>query len=87
MAPHMECREEKLIKYLMKLLILLKSMNLLTPLLSDILSGMYVRLAFSVAAHLKPEILIVDEVLAVGDADFQGRCLRKMKRYPVKEEL
>ena len=42
-------------------------------------SGMYVRLAFSVAAHLKPEILIVDEVLAVGDADFQGRCLRKMK--------
>ena len=42
-------------------------------------SGMYVRLAFSVAAHLKPEVLIVDEVLAVGDADFQGRCLRKMK--------
>lgn len=42
-------------------------------------SGMYVRLAFSVAAHLTPEILIVDEVLAVGDAEFQQRCLRKMK--------
>jgi len=42
-------------------------------------SGMYVRLAFAVAAHLKPEILIVDEVLAVGDADFQKKCLGKMK--------
>jgi lipopolysaccharide transport system ATP-binding protein len=42
-------------------------------------SGMYVRLAFSVAAHLDPEILIVDEVLAVGDAEFQARCLGKMK--------
>lgn len=42
-------------------------------------SGMYVRLAFSVAAHLTPEILIVDEVLAVGDAEFQQKCLRKMK--------
>lgn len=41
-------------------------------------SGMYVRLAFAVAAHLEPEILIVDEVLAVGDAEFQERCLRKM---------
>lgn len=41
-------------------------------------SGMYVRLAFAVAAHLEPEILIVDEVLAVGDADFQKRCLGKM---------
>ena len=41
-------------------------------------SGMYTRLAFSVAAHLEPEILIVDEVLAVGDADFQARCLGKM---------
>lgn len=41
-------------------------------------SGMYVRLAFSVAAHLEPEILIVDEVLAVGDAEFQKRCLGKM---------
>src|SRR5262245_41482561 len=39
---------------------------------------MYVRLAFSVAAHLEPEILVVDEVLAVGDADFQKKCLGKM---------
>jgi lipopolysaccharide transport system ATP-binding protein len=42
-------------------------------------SGMYVRLAFAVAAHLEPEILIVDEVLAVGDAQFQEKCLGKMK--------
>ena len=41
-------------------------------------SGMYVKLAFSVAAHLEPEILVVDEVLAVGDADFQRKCLGKM---------
>lgn len=41
-------------------------------------SGMYVRLAFAVAAHLEPEILIVDEVLAVGDVDFQRKCLNKM---------
>lgn len=42
-------------------------------------SGMYVRLAFAVAAHLEPEILIVDEVLAVGDAQFQNKCLGKMQ--------
>jgi len=42
-------------------------------------SGMYVRLAFSVAAHLEPEILIVDEVLAVGDIEFQKKCLGKIK--------
>jgi lipopolysaccharide transport system ATP-binding protein len=42
-------------------------------------SGMYVRLAFAVAAHLEPEILLVDEVLAVGDAEFQQRCLGKMR--------
>ena len=42
-------------------------------------SGMYVRLAFAVAAHLEPEILLVDEVLAVGDAEFQKKCLGKMK--------
>ncbi len=41
-------------------------------------SGMYVRLAFAVAAHLEPEILVVDEVLAVGDAEFQKKCLNKM---------
>ena len=48
-------------------------------------SGMYVRLAFSVAAHLEPEILIVDEVLAVGDAEFQKKCLGKMKDVSTNE--
>jgi len=48
-------------------------------------SGMYVRLAFAVAAHLEPEILVVDEVLAVGDADFQKKCLRKMKDVSINE--
>src|SRR5204862_4952848 len=43
-------------------------------------SGMYVRLAFAVAAHLEPEILVVDEVLAVGDAEFQQKCLGKMEQ-------
>lgn len=42
-------------------------------------SGMYVRLAFAVAAHLEPEILVIDEVLAVGDAEFQRKCLGKMQ--------
>ena len=44
-------------------------------------SGMYVRLAFAVAAHLEPEILVVDEVLAVGDAEFQRKCLGKMDEF------
>lgn len=48
-------------------------------------SGMYVRLAFAVAAHLEPEILIADEVLAVGDAQFQKKCLGKMRDVSVKE--
>ena len=48
-------------------------------------SGMYVRLAFAVAAHLEPEILIVDEVLAVGDAEFQKKCLGKMRRSLAQE--
>jgi lipopolysaccharide transport system ATP-binding protein len=48
-------------------------------------SGMYVRLAFSVAAHLDPEILIVDEVLAVGDATFQKKCLGKMEDVAVQK--
>jgi lipopolysaccharide transport system ATP-binding protein len=48
-------------------------------------SGMYVRLAFGVAAHLEPEILIVDEVLAVGDAEFQKKALGKMKDVSGKE--
>ncbi|MFZ1321195.1 MAG: ABC transporter ATP-binding protein [Ignavibacteria bacterium] len=48
-------------------------------------SGMYVRLAFAVAAHLDPEILIVDEVLAVGDAEFQKKCLGKMQNVSQNE--
>jgi lipopolysaccharide transport system ATP-binding protein len=48
-------------------------------------SGMYVRLAFAVAAHLEPEILIVDEVLAVGDAEFQKKCLGKMDEVSRQE--
>lgn len=48
-------------------------------------SGMYVRLAFAVAAHLEPDILIVDEVLAVGDAAFQEKCLGKMNDVSTKE--
>src|SRR6476620_2583780 len=44
-------------------------------------SGMYVRLAFAVAAHFEPEILFVDEVLAVGDAEFQARCLGRMEDF------
>ncbi len=48
-------------------------------------SGMYVRLAFGVAAHLEPEILVVDEVLAVGDAEFQKKCIGKMKDVSERE--
>jgi lipopolysaccharide transport system ATP-binding protein len=48
-------------------------------------SGMYVRLAFAVAAHLEPEILIVDEVLAVGDTEFQRKCLGKMHDVSTKD--
>lgn len=48
-------------------------------------SGMYVRLAFAVAAHMEPEILIIDEVLAVGDAQFQKKCLGKMEDVSTKE--
>ncbi|HEU5395849.1 MAG TPA: ABC transporter ATP-binding protein, partial [Verrucomicrobiae bacterium] len=48
-------------------------------------SGMYVRLAFAVAAHLEPEILIVDEVLAVGDAQFQKKCIGKMQDVATRE--
>ena len=48
-------------------------------------SGMYVRLAFAVAAHLEPEILIIDEVLAVGDAEFQKKCLGKMRSVATNE--
>jgi lipopolysaccharide transport system ATP-binding protein len=49
-------------------------------------SGMYVRLAFAVAAHLDPEILIVDEVLAVGDTEFQKKCLGKMQSVAAQQQ-
>jgi len=48
-------------------------------------SGMYVRLAFSVAAHMEPDILVIDEVLAVGDAEFQKKCLGKMEEITSKD--
>src|SRR5256714_1391370 len=48
-------------------------------------SGMYIRLAFGVAAHLEPEILVIDEVLAVGDAQFQKKCLGKMETASRRE--
>lgn len=48
-------------------------------------SGMYVRLAFAVAAHLEPDVLVIDEVLAVGDAEFQRKCLGKMDDITKKE--
>ena len=48
-------------------------------------SGMYVRLAFAVAAHMEPDILIVDEVLAVGDSEFQKKCMGKIKNVSVNE--
>jgi len=49
-------------------------------------SGMYVRLAFAVAAHLEPDILVIDEVLAVGDAEFQKKCLGKMHDLSVSDQ-
>src|SRR5207237_1775337 len=52
--------------------------NVLYTPVKDYSSGMYARLAFVVAAHLDPEILVVDEVLAVGDSQFQQKCLGKM---------
>jgi lipopolysaccharide transport system ATP-binding protein len=49
-------------------------------------SGMYVRLAFAIAAHLEPDILIIDEVLAVGDAEFQKKCMKKMKDVSTQDK-
>src|SRR5207247_4497389 len=53
--------------------------SVLAPPVKRSSAGMYMRLAFSVAAYLEPEILLVDEVLAVGDADFQKKCLGRME--------
>ncbi len=47
-------------------------------------AGMYVRLAFSIAAHLEPEILLLDEVIAVGDAAFQKKCVEKISEFPAR---
>ncbi|MFH1900468.1 MAG: ATP-binding cassette domain-containing protein, partial [Patescibacteria group bacterium] len=48
-------------------------------------SGMYLRLAFAVAAHTNPEILLIDEILAVGDASFQEKCFKKMDEFKQKQ--
>jgi ABC-type polysaccharide/polyol phosphate transport system ATPase subunit len=49
-------------------------------------NGMYVRLAFSVAVHVEPDILLVDEVLAVGDREFRAKCLERMRTYVESEK-
>ena len=50
-------------------------------------SGMYMRLAFSIAVHVNPEILLVDEILAVGDADFQAKCFKRMEEFKAAENI
>lgn len=50
-------------------------------------SGMYMRLAFSIAIHVDPEILLVDEILAVGDTDFQAKCFKKMEEFKKSENI
>lgn len=50
-------------------------------------SGMYMRLAFSIAIHVNPEILLVDEILAVGDTDFQAKCFKKMEEFKASEHI
>lgn len=50
-------------------------------------SGMYIRLAFAVAVHVHPEILIIDEILAVGDANFQKKCFDKMKQFQQSKDI
>ena len=50
-------------------------------------SGMYMRLAFSIAIHVNPEILLVDEILAVGDTDFQAKCFKRMEEFKAAENI
>jgi len=50
-------------------------------------SGMYMRLAFSIAIHVNPEILLVDEILAVGDSDFQAKCFKRMEEFKAAENI
>lgn len=50
-------------------------------------SGMYIRLAFAIAIHVKPEILIIDEILAVGDANFQKKCFAKMEEFKKTKDI
>lgn len=50
-------------------------------------SGMYMRLAFSIAVHVNPEILLVDEILAVGDSDFQAKCFKRMEEFKAAENI
>ena len=50
-------------------------------------SGMYMRLAFSIAVHVSPEILLVDEILAVGDTDFQAKCFKRMEDFKKSENI
>lgn len=50
-------------------------------------SGMYMRLAFSIAVHVNPEILLVDEILAVGDTDFQAKCFKRMEEFKAAENI
>ncbi len=50
-------------------------------------SGMYMRLAFSIAVHVNPEILLVDEILAVGDSDFQAKCFKRMEEFKAAENV
>lgn len=50
-------------------------------------SGMYMRLAFSIAVHVNPEILLIDEILAVGDTDFQNKCFKRMEEFKKSENV
>jgi ABC-type polysaccharide/polyol phosphate transport system ATPase subunit len=50
-------------------------------------SGMYMRLAFSIAVHVNPEILLVDEILAVGDTEFQAKCFQRMEEFKASENV